>query len=1159
VIISEENSYKIEKFSNFSSQNTMEDFVDKMPVYDVASIEFGIYSTEEIRKMAVCKVDNIKPHGPGSVYDRRMGYNSDYDFPCPTCCLKKDCLGHFGYIDLAEPILHPMFYKHITSFLKCFCKKCYKILVKEEQLEMNNLLKIKEEKRFFRILEEVEKMSICIHCASPQPKIKFKPKDMIICMEYKQEKQKIDEDETEEKGKKGKREIKAVINLSADDIKKIFDNISDQDVELLGFDPKKIHPRNLILTALPVIPTVSRPYIISEGNICDDDLTHQYSEIVKYNNKLLQGANKEGKEADIPKKGREWKRKRDTPQTNLQNLRFRIQTMFVNTQGKAKRPTDSKPLKCIKGRLVGKGGRFRGNSMGKRVDFSARTVIGADPTLKLGEIGIPQEVARIHTKPEVVNEYNKEWLTKLMEEGKINYVITMKKRKNKQGTEVGTLTKTRTNVQLLRTSHSGTKLQYQDIIFRNCTEKFLRKLEEKKVDGKIVLPSKKKKITAQGIIIIFPTENTKLQKGDRILRNGNWVEIVEGNQKTVELKIGDTVERQIQDGDVGLLNRQPTLHRGSMMAMKLKIMPHKTFRLPLCVTAPFNADFDGDEMNLHPPQSYEAEAELRHLALAPHHIISAQESKPVIVITQDSLIASYLMTLKNDKLSKDDFMNILTNGETPEGGSLWIPEKVKHIRKLIGKGNFFTGRGLISMILPSTLNYTKENDVHPTEKTVKIVQGVFLEGALDKSTLGKAHGSIIQVINKEYGTQIVSNFIDNIQFLSSAWILMHGFSVGLQDCMITSKSSIENIQTTLAQCYAKAQGIEETTKNPGIREIRVTASLSQARDIGKRIAKNSMRSSNNFLTTVISGAKGDMFNIAQITGLLGQQNLEGHRVPPVLNHGTRTLPHYPRKIDAKEMEYESRGFIRNSFIHGLNPQEFFFHAMSGREGVADTAMSTAKSGYIQRKVVKVCEDIQVQNDQTVRDATGKIYEFVYGNNGYDPIKTINVRGKPATCDVSRLTDILNTEYENGWDDEESHVEDELKFTQENIKESDAIRSRKEKLIEKLRKERKKTIINENWTVEELTQRVQALKFEDVQVEEQEEDEEEIPLDSEEEKEEDNEEKDDKEEDEEDDKGKKKGEDDEDVQEDVNSDDDFEFSDEMEEIDDIPEETYGDDF
>ena len=226
---------------------------------------------------------------------------------------------------------------------------------------------------------------------------------------------------------------------------------------------------------------------------------------------------------------------------------------------------------------------------------------------------------------------------------------------------------------------------------------------------------------------------------------------------------------------------------------------------------------------------------------------------------------------------------------------------------------------------------------------------------------------------------------------------------------VNQKIKIDDI---ISKCLLEAEGIKETTQHPGIREVRINGALSKARDIGLKIAKESLSNNNNFLSTVNSGSKGDFFNIAQITGLLGQQNLVGRRVQPSLNNGKRTLPHYHFKNLSIEDEYESRGFIKHSFIHGLNPQEFFFHAMSGREGICDTAMGTSKSGYMQRRIVKVCEDIKVMYDGTVRDTTGKIYQTSYGENGYDPCQLVKVNNDLDCCDVQRIVDRLNMQEEN---------------------------------------------------------------------------------------------------------------------------------------------------
>ena len=338
----------------------------------------------------------------------------------------------------------------------------------------------------------------------------------------------------------------------------------------------------------------------------------------------------------------------------------------------------------------------------------------------------------------------------------------------------------------------------------------------------------------------------------------------------------------------------------------------------------------------------ESVAELQELSAAKHNIISAQGSKPIICIVQDSLTGAYLMTKENKPITRTQYFDISMCAKV-NGKDCYSPEKIQKIiqvLKLKGKEpNVFNGKGLISLILPDDFIYEKKNDANPQEPIVKIYRGVLYEGTLDKTILGVYHNSLIQVINKEYGIDIASDFISNMQFITNKWLLVNGFSVGLEDCLVNDVDSVNKIQDKISQCYMEAEGIAETTHNPNIREYRITAALGKAKDIGMKIAKDAMSPTNNFLSTVYSGSKGDFFNIAQLTGLLGQQNLFGKRVQPTLSNGKRTLPHYPfEKMDSED-SYESRGFVRHSFIEGLNPQEFFFHAMSGREGICDKVVS----------------------------------------------------------------------------------------------------------------------------------------------------------------------------------------------------------------------------
>lgn len=305
-------------------------------IYDISKIEFGILSGPEIRQLSQIKISSPDLNSNyGTVYDKRMGVLLDRNESCETCKLKTECWGHFGYIDLNEPIIHPMYFKVVANFLKCFCKQCYRLLITEEILALNNLLRGKGEKRFNKILKKIEKVDICPHCGHSQPKVvvtksKDKNKEQKISLEHKD-----------------KKSDKSGIVLEVEDIKKIFDNIRVDDVKLLGFDPNKIQPKNLILTVLPVIPPCSRPYVVSDGNIGHDDITAQLVEIIKYNNELgkpnLTAAQK---------------------QKAVNTLRFRISTMMDNSKGRAKHKTDNRALKGLKERLDKKKGRLRDNLMG---------------------------------------------------------------------------------------------------------------------------------------------------------------------------------------------------------------------------------------------------------------------------------------------------------------------------------------------------------------------------------------------------------------------------------------------------------------------------------------------------------------------------------------------------------------------------------------------------------------------------------------------------------------------------------------------------------------------------------------------------------------------------------------------------------------------------
>lgn len=830
---------------------------------DLDFIQFGLYSPEEILEQSVCEVSHLKLTGTNSVYDERMGV-LEPGKRCETCHLdSKACVGHFGHISLNINILHPLFHKMALSILKCVCYKCSRVLLTSSQLELIGVFRFHRSARFHKIMERMDRVDYCAHCETIQPRYVFSSQDRFIYMVFK-----IDGESSR-------------IQMSENEILKIFQNVLESDVRVLGFDPVHFQPKNLILTVLPVLPPVARPYIVADNITCDDDLTVQYLEIVKTNHHIGNLTVNDVKR-----------------QKCVHALKFKIKSLFDNS-GDRQRVSNGRPLKGIKKRLTGKEGIIRNNLMGKRVDKSARTVIGPDPTLEIDEIAIPPEIADILSYSMKVNRHNLEAVRRMIEEGQANFLLR----------DDGNI---RINLKYA-TTRQGTRLHFGDVLLKK--------------NGKWVM------IQSERDLFL-------LEEGDKLFRNGEAVVNIQHNtRRPVEIRIGDVVERKLRDGDVLLLNRQPTLHRGSMIAQRVRIRPGKTIRLNLAITSSFNADFDGDEMNLHCPASVETEAELRELSSVHQNLISNQSSKANIIIVQDALLGAFLMTRKTQsRLTRSDFFQIAT--VLPESRLRHLSHKMKIYRQFLKlPDDHYDGRMLFSLILPNNFFYRNMNQADSDEPEVIIRQGILLHGAIKKTNLGANHRSLVTVLFQEYGEEVCGGFLNDVQFLANRYLLKVGFSIGVSDCVVTKK---DEIQTTISRSFMKAKSIEEHTRDERIREVYVLYALSGARDTGMAIAKNALRPENRFLSTVVSGAKGDYFNIAQITGLLGQQNLNGKRIMPQISNNRRTLPHYPIQAEhyTDDMKYESAGFIRSSFVQGLSPREFFFHAMTGREGITDTAMKS---------------------------------------------------------------------------------------------------------------------------------------------------------------------------------------------------------------------------
>ena len=559
-------------------------------------------------------------------------------------------------------------------------------------------------------------------------------------------------------------------------------------------------------------------------------------------------------------------------------------------------------LKTLKERLKGKEGRIRGNLMGKRVNFSARSVITPDPNIKINELGVPLKIALNLTFPEIVTPYNKNKLYKLVRNGPFN--------------------------------HPGAKSI------------------KKKIDGK----------------------TTSLQYVDK---------------NNIILNEGDIVHRHIDNGDTVLFNRQPSLHKMSMMAHEVVVMPYNTFRLNTSVTKPYNADFDGDEMNMHVPQSIQTQYELQNLAAVPLQIISPREHKPVISLVQDSLVGLNRITNDGVYLNRIEMNNILIYIDSFDG-VFPSPELKKPIR--------WSGRQLISLILPKDLNMDMKNNSHDDDGDDKlnhviIKNGILIQGRIDSKIINSGTKGLIHMIFNNYGPKTCQQVLDDLQNIVTRYLVLTGFSVGIGDLVTNEETDnkISKIITHTKKQVSKlnnqvhkqvfdnvvSQNIEEEF------EKKVNNLLNKAINETSDIGLKSLDKNNRMTNMILSGSKGKPINIAQMTACLGQQNVDGKRIPSIYNN--RTLPCFSKY----DISPEAKGFVQNSFIKGLTATEFYFHAMGGREGLIDTAVKTSETGYIQRKLIKASEDIKVYHDLSVRNAYGNIIQLLYGEDGMDYIKIIN--------------------------------------------------------------------------------------------------------------------------------------------------------------------------
>lgn len=839
----------------------------------VKSLVFGVLSPKMIKKMASAKVVTPELYDKegypvdGGLMDTRLGV-IDPGLKCRTCGSKlKECVGHFGYIELARPVIHVKFVNLIQVLLRSTCRECGKVMLPKARKDkhIEEIQKISKEVSFDAmrnfvkavVVKEILSQTKCPYCKSRQHKIAIEKPTTFF-----------------ENDKR----------LSPIEIRTRLEKMPDDELMLFGMDSKFVRPEWLVLTVLPIPPVTMRPSITLEsGERSEDDLTHKMGDIVRINQRLFENINAGAPEIII--------------EDLWDLLQYHVTTFFDNdiAQLPPARHRSGQPLKTITERIKSKEGRIRHNLAGKRTNFSARTVISPDPMISLNEVGVPKIIAMKLTVPERATEWNIDYLKKFVERGPkeypgANYVV--------------------------------------------------------RPDGK------KKRITDE--------------MKEQILE---------------EIQPGYTVERHLMDGDIAIFNRQPSLHKMSMMCHEVRVLPAKTFRLNPAVCAPYNADFDGDEMNLHIPQTEEARAEAEILMKVQTQLISSGFGLSVIGCIQDGISGNYILT-KSLEMPRRIAEHILTNVGIENAN---LPKK-----------DIVTGREIFSALLPPDLDFIGRDK---TKTEVVIKKGKLISGVMDTANLGKGSGILLRDLHKKYGAEVTADFITKAMKLGIYVVMTHGFTTSIEDTDLPPEAR-KKITEILDETYKKSDLLiaqfhkKDLETFPGktmaeTLELKLLEILNKARnETGNIVDQYSIKETGTIIMSR-SGSRGKPLNLAQMAGCVGQQAMRGGRISSGYRNRTMSC------FRSGDLTPAAHGFVRNSFKSGLTPAEFFFMGMTGRDSLMDTALRTPKSGYLYRRLANALQDLKVEYDNTVRDASKKIVQFKYGEDSIDVSKSekgmINVK------------------------------------------------------------------------------------------------------------------------------------------------------------------------
>ncbi|KAI5116058.1 hypothetical protein M0805_002844 [Coniferiporia weirii] len=909
----------------------MKDTVSHHAPKVIKKIQFSLLNAQDVVKLSEFQVTHRDLYTPvdrvpvkDGVLDRRLGTTEKNAF-CETCGLASaDCVGHYAYIKLALPVFHIGYFKHIISILQCICKTCARVLLDEPERRVYL-------KRFRRPnLENIQRTALIKAVNALSRKVVYCP----YCAATNGAVKKVGAIKVIHDKFRAKK--------TADELEKFkrsFASAVEAQKEIAMYIGKAVHEDLNPLKVLDLFKRISDEDCellgLKPSHGRPEEYIWQYISVPPVCIRPSVAQDGASNEDDLTVKLTEivftsalikqGLAKGAPTQQFMEQWDF-LQVsiaIYINSETPGiPIQMAQKPIRGFCQRLKGKQGRFRGNLSGKRVDFSGRTVISPDPNLRIDEVAIPERVAKILTYPERVTSHNLEMLRRAV----------------RNGCDV----------------HPGAN---------------------------------------------YVTAGSSGFK--KFLKFGNRTAIADG------LRIGDIVERHIIDGDVVLFNRQPSLHKLSIMCHRVKVRPWRSFRLNECVCGPYGADFDGDEMNIHVPQTEEARTEALTLMNIKLNLVTPRNGEPVIAAIQDFITASFLLSRRDRFFDRRQFTQICS----------YFADADLHIDipppAIIKPQRLWTGKQVFNVLMrpnkksnvfvnveskcnkeqkPDASCYLRMSpapDLSPNDGYLVVINSEIMCGVMDKATVGSGKKrSIFGVILRDYGPDEAAAAMNRVAKLCARWLTNIGFSLGINDVIpgpalsANKDKLVEAAYDTCIDLIAQAKKGKLENK-PGCNqeqtlEAMISGVLSKVRDTVGDTCMKELSRHNAPLIMATCGSKGSAINVCQMVACVGQQIIAGKRVPDGFQD--RSLPHFPKK----SKEPPSKGFVRNSFYTGLLPTEFLFHAISGREGLVDTAVKTAETGYMQRRLMKALEDLTTMYDLSVRNSEGGVVQFQYGDDGLDP-------------------------------------------------------------------------------------------------------------------------------------------------------------------------------